>query len=361
MSENLTSILSIANNPNTYVNGILKWKDDKDRQHPLQFCKIQLWDKEPLNDKMLLETYTDKDGRYSFSFKNSDEASDFENGGYDIYVRVLPAGSDITVLRGNGTEYYVDLGYYENIPTGSIESISATFEMTDSEDNANMFARALQVSQAAIFASKYYEEMKEYDVEDVTLIYPHNEQSSGSFYRNSNKTIYVTGSAPEPGMPESYASWNVIMHEYGHHVSNMEGLTDSPGGGHYIESSIAEHYKKHFEGTVNLLCGEKCALYNNLNYFSEDECKYKGMALAWSEGYATFFGIIAQEYFSTNLAGIDFTNDKSYTSYNGVDYSVENILGGTEDNESVILGILYDIYDDSTESYDTLSIDHKQI
>lgn len=166
-----TSLLE--DNPDTYVQGTFRWFEEKDTDkknpHPLQFNRVELWDKEPIGETLLAVTYTDENGFYRFEFENADDYINFENGGYDVFVRLLPMGENTRVFKGNGSSYQEDLGYYENIPTGTTHYVSKEYHMED-----GFFAQALQISQAAIFASKYVKEMNGKNITSASIRYPHN-------------------------------------------------------------------------------------------------------------------------------------------------------------------------------------------
>jgi hypothetical protein len=360
-NDNQIEINSI-DEPDTFISGELKWKDDNSNEFPLRFSKVQLWDKEPLGERLLMETYTDENGEYSFAFKNATSVIQLENGGYDIFIRIKPEGEDVIVYRGNETEYYVDLGYYEDCPVGNLDDVSHTFAMSD-----GVFSKALQVSQAAIFASKYYEEMKGTDVVDVEIEYPHNEKYTYCYHVSSERKIYIYDAISTGyDRPNSYAAWDVIMHEYGHHISNMEEITDGPGGGHTIYESMSEHFYNHFN-VNNFNCTFNCIIKSRLDDnkplpFTIDECKYKGMALAWGEAIATYFMLTAQEYYKEYLNNIAFVCDKKYTSYGTLEVNVENQIGTTPDCENSVQAILFDMYDNSTgEANDNVSFGHQRM
>ena len=350
------SNFSLTDTADTFLSGQFQWIDDDSNIHPLQFVKVQLWDKEPVGERLLMETITNEAGEYHFEFKNATEIFDFENGGYDIFVRVTPTGDDVIVCRGNGSSYYADEGYCENCPTGVLEDISETYDMSDGE-----FGKSLQVCQAAIFASKYYEEMKGQDVDDILIKYPHNEQESTSFYRTSEKTIYLVNKINvNNDLPNSYAAWDVIMHEYGHHIANSENFTNSPGGRHSLNRLMSSHYLEHFIG-LNRDCNLDCIIEKSDDWpFGETDCKYQGMAIAWSEGVATYFMLAAQEFYSQYLTNIDTVNDKSYTSYSISTVELEEFIGYFHDNEKTVASILYDMYDgNDSEDFDAIELGHQ--
>lgn len=338
----------------TYVRGILRWQDDSNNWHPVQYNKVELWDKEPVGERLLATTYTDSSGNYSFTFDNADQWYEFENGGYDVFVRILPAGTNTIVYRGNGSAYNVDSAMYQNIPTGHTEYYSFDFRMNDSNGNPDFFGRAIQIVQAAIVAARYVKTMNESDIAGVSIRYPHNESSAGCFYRRSEKTVYITGAArSNSSVPHSYASWDTIMHEYGHHVQYEFNLSSSPGGTHWINTSMADHYREHFEGGGNPDC--TCGRPSNVG-----DCKLYGSRLAWGEAWPTFIGTAAQFYYASSLSGIVTAADTSYTSYNGVNYDLESAGRLTEDCEVTVQAILFDMMDSATnESHDNLSLSHQ--
>ena len=345
--------------PNTYVQGTLQWTDDLSVSHPLQYTKVQLWDRQPTTDRLLLQTYTSVTGSYYFEFHNADQISDNEDGGYDIYVKILPEGEDVIVERYNGNPYELDIGYVENVVTGSTTYASYNFSM-GSPSSPNILGRAFQVSQACITASRYYEAMKGSDVANVSVVYPHQYTGYGCFYSEENQTIYIVNQdANITGNPNSYASWDGIMHEYGHFVSHRENLFAAPSYGHSVNTLMSEHYKKHFSPSFSD-CNLDCALEKDPTSFTESECKYKGNAKAWAEGWATFYSIASQEYYGSVLTNIATVNDMSYSTYhtNGI-RSIENNFGVAESAESTVEYVLYDIYDISnSESFDTLGFGH---
>jgi hypothetical protein len=121
----------------------------------------------------------------------------------------------------------------------------------------------------------------------------------------------------------------------------------------------------------------ECALYGTSSLtrpFTEDECKYQGMALAWSEGFATFFGICAQLYcqdlwFSKDNTGAythsisTFGNES--VEYGGLDLTLEiDLYEGQcdgQNNEIILQCVLFDLYDGGPyeSNIDKLSLGHQ--
>ncbi len=372
-AENKSADVTNSNNTKSYVSGMFQWRDEFFGElHPLQGILVELYDRVGSDGPIsLIEyTYTDENGEYSFEFENTSESD-----GFDVIVRIMPVGRDFVVKRSNGSDYYDDLGYYENLPIGnSPHIVSRVYEMVDENGNNDMFAQALQISQAIVIAAEYYESMIGEDSADVQVVYPHDEERQNCFYRNELNTIYILG----PTLPslseddyedelklDTYSSWDVIMHEYGHHIEHHEGITASLGGGH-TGNDMIEHYASHFKEGSSFSCDVNCILKSNPSRFPETECKEHGMALAWAEGFATYFSIAAQmqmaeEY--THLNSVYTVGDGSYTTYGNTHANLESCGQSTEGCELMVANVLYDIIDEynSAEPEDLLSISQERL
>lgn len=101
----------------------------------------------------------------------------------NVFVRVFAAGDSLTVCRADGSRYFDDLEYHENITTGEIILANEKYFMN------NAFGQALQIGQAAIIANKYATEMNKGSIGHVTIKYPHIEKTTNCFYSRSDFTI----------------------------------------------------------------------------------------------------------------------------------------------------------------------------
>ncbi len=374
-SSNVSTSYDITD---TEISGTFYWKEFKTKNEegqekvfPLQYCVVSFYDRETIGKRYLGSCLTNDKGEYSFKFLNNTSSN--ENGGLDITIRVWAAGEDVCVTHGPKFlpilfVYYDDIKLNDNISSGVHTGVSNTYGMTDSNGDPYLFGQALQICQAGIFASKYYKEMKGADVLEVPIVYPHNIDGKNCFYSKSDLPygrIYVVGDTKslDDSSLRSFESWDSIMHEYGHFVADKEQIDNSPGQWHN-GSAMAEHYFKHTTGSTSTGCNNKCA--NGDVSLSVEEVKEAGAALAWSEGWATYFSIASQEYYSDYLAGIYSVADKKYNEY----VLVGKGRGTTEDTESTVYSILYDLYDSPpgpSDSYDDdygnsfLSLGHKTL
>ena len=329
---------------NTWVKGRLQWRDDNGVLHPLQHVAIDVFDDDVVFEDHLGETYTDENGYYSLGFENQTIAT--ENGGCDPYIKVYCMDNEFNVVVdekvSNG--YDVESSHVNgNVATGSTTTINMTFTMD------NDLGRAFQILQAAVTMTRYIKSIdnSNQDLGLVRIRYP--DSGDGCYYQTNR--IYITGEPARAGYPESYASWDVVAHEYGHHVQHLFDVTDSPGGGHWVNRSMIEHYA----GNDHKDCG--CVQPGAA------QAKYEGIRLAWGESWNTVLGIRSQQYFSNILQNINTVGDTSYTAYNGVDYDLETRNGGSrqgEGCEETVGFVLYDICDPANEAKDTISLGDRQ-
>lgn len=312
--ENASTNANVAGE--TTVFGTLGWNDDNNVWHPMQYNKVEVWDDR--SGEKLGTVYTNTTGNYSFAFLDS---STYRN----IYIKVYPGGENSIVKTGYGGDYVYTSQTRLNVTPGSGVSIGWEIDMTSD------LGRAFQISQAINVATKYVKQMNGSYIAPLTVKYPHVESSNSCFYRSSNDTIYVLGSSSSTSGLKSYASWDVVMHEYGHHVQAEFGITRNPGGSHTLKDNLAD--------------------MNN--------SKDIGVRLAWGEAYASVFGGMAQAYYASSLQNISTVGDSAYSSYNGasLDYETPNVRLG-EACEGSVIGVLWDIYDTASETYDDISFSH---
>lgn len=301
----------------TQVTGTLGWIDDNNIWHPLQYNKVVIYD--ALHTSILGTVYTDANGQYSLLFSDSYTI-------HSIFISVYAGGENCIVKTGSGGYYLYTSSTLNNVSIGSTVNIDWDIDM-----NSDL-GKAFQISQTINVATQYVKQMNGNYLSSVTVKYPHIENSSGCFYRRSTKTIYVTGnSALRSTLPESYASWDVLMHEYGHHVQHELGITNNPGGSHTFTNNLAD----------------------------TNNSKDIGTRLAWGEAYPSVLGGMIQSYYASNLQNIATVGDTQYTSYNGafLDYERTTTRNG-EACEASIIGVLWDLYDSSSETHDTISFSH---
>jgi hypothetical protein len=325
-----------------YVSGYIGWVDDNGAEHPLQYAKVSIFDKDPISNDTIGTVYSDANGNYAFSYtEHRDDL--FDSSNRDVFIRAYAGGENTMVKRANGSEYFFESDIFWDMPAGGTYTISLI------EDMSTDLGRAFQISQAVITGARYVKAMKGSDIAECKVVYPDDEDHC--FYTSNTKTVHITGRAPaNAANPESYASWDVILHEYGHHVAKQMGIEDNPGGWHELNTNMADHYRTHKDGT-NTVASCDCTVPN------QADVKSKGIRLAWGEAWPTTFGIIAQKYYLSSLQNIDTVGDESYDSYNSAHLNLETTSTRYGDAcEASIIGVLWDLYDGATESHDTIAL-----
>ncbi len=303
------------------VKGKVWWKDVNNLQHGANEIRVEIWDEDVSSDDYITAVYTDSNGNFSVTIENDDSILE---GGYDIYVKVYSRGRYVNVVSPGGNTYYGYGDFCEDADNGDTISGSIWFSNTTEVD------RAFQVQQAASMASYYIYKLRGAYLDNVHVIYPNSHLTEGTRYDKDSKYIYVNAT--------DYCDWDIIQHEYGHHVSRQLGFNDSPGGNHTFYENL-------------------CDKLGN---------KSQGLRLAWSEGWSHYFAIAVQENLIASSLRIPNVGDKiiSNTIDETTHISVESPTAPKgEGNEMSVAAVLLDIADstNSTESHDNIALGHQSV
>lgn len=335
----------------TFVSGIIQWYDDWGQAHPLQNIKLDIMDEDGgffgWFDSKVGTTYTDEYGEYYFGFHN-------RSGGCNIYINIYAAGVNFVIKTGAGNDYVLRTDTNYGVATGSTTIINLDIV------NGYDITQAFQISQAINVSARFAKEMSGITMPNVTVKYPHNETNPGCFYRKIENTIYIIGNKNynfvyEGHILYSYASWDVIQHEYNHHVQHYFGLSNSHGGWH-DGKNMYDHYMKHYtSGTT------RCLVNGNITcaHPSSENAKEYAINLAYAEAWSSIVGAISQQYAIENFnldSNIKTVGDTTYTSYNSLILDYEALVVGGEAYEESICSFLWDLYDPANEDYDELNL-----
>ena len=319
------------------VQGQFLWEDDFGDIRPLKNIRVLIMD----NGNTLGTVYTDIQGNFVYQLTSYVSK---------IHIRVYPQGQSISVCQEN-LSAYVWRSEEQNVVDGVPIIYSKTFTMKNDAGEDDLLGQAFQIHQAAIVGSKFIEAYKGSSIRSCTIRYPY----TATNYDRTTMRVNIAKDAPISGYPESYASWDVILHEYAHYIQDYYDINASPGGWHTININMADHYRSHHSSSgPTVACSCKTTI-------PIEECYNAGMKLAWAEGWATTFSIIAQKYYFPDGSDIATVGDDEYRSDNTVVYNLENNFSGRalgDACEGTVMQILYDIYDDSgtAESHDKISI-----
>lgn len=316
------------------TSGTFKWTDDQGNVHPLIGAKVKItiggswWSS---------TTYTNQEGYYSFNYN-------------DIWY-IGSGKPTITIYADNGESISVSNGgtyamSKEMLGSSGNFSWSYTFSPVTDGD----MGKSIIIFQAAKSFADYAKSMNGGSpITFCTFNYP-GDPSYGSFYNGNNVVTITSKPRNDSSLPNSYSSWDVIGHEYGHHVQKCYGINASLGGIHYVgHNNIDDQYDTKDS--------------NGNRIYTLEESKERGLKLAWGEGWPTYWSTIAQFTFSADLKTIPTVGDTWYTSYNGVKYNLDSYSNPYAVNpwgdadEIAIQQFLYKLSSSETDKFDNFSID----
>lgn len=318
----------------------LSWVDDSGTEHTLDYVKIDIIKRVyfggvidyPYYDTVVDTIYTNSNGYVNYDFSSATEDL------YGYYIKVYAATDNTNVVDNNGEQYYYTSQIANSVPAGAVIYYNVDFTMESD------VGKAFQLSQALKYAEMYAEYLSGNDnITECTLYYG----DEGCYYDRYNH-IYIKARTNDSIYPNGYADWDVVGHEYAHHVQKCyPSIAQNPGGTHYVDTNNAD----------SQIDDNKKEPY---------DAKDRGMRLSWAEGWATYFGQMYQRYSATELANIPYVNDDYYTAANKVKHSL--LLKGYESgsvhgetDEIAIAQILYQLDDSRTSGNDVFNYSDKTL
>ena len=329
-----TSVKKIAP---TRINGFtfsFDYEDDYGNIVPIKGAKIRIRERIGANDILVEEGYTSDYGTYSI---------------YDLFDAINPgdpARAYYFQLFAEGEGYHVtDIDEYAYIwesdeysnPVNKVINIHKTFSTSDA------LGKAFSICSCVRVANKFAKYMNPtVDFGNAHIYYPGTD--AGAYYSArlggiSLSTTILSGDILSR-RPNVYEDFDVICHEYGHYVQDVLDITENPGGTHYIG-------------------------YNHQDYlvscnYEESMAREAGIRLAYAEGWATSFSLLAQRHFESEYAGLPFFADSSYTAYNGVneDYATYPFSKG-EGSEDSIISFIWNLFDEYSDDDPADSLEYE--
>ncbi len=307
------------------VSGILKYKDSAGGVHPIRFAKIEVLNVKNGANTVIGAGGTDARGAYSIRAASAVNAPDIR---VRVYTEIIN-GLIARVGPNASSVYYLQSTVYSNQTASSLRVDVTTSKpvvgsATDS-DSARRFSVLDAVLQAAINA--YALRGNRY-MPTIPIIFPVG--GTASFYSPRAMTISI--------LRTDALDWDVIAHEYGHFLADKGASSQfdtSLGGAHDGGSTIPVHGKE------------------------------KGVRLAWSEGFATWYAIMSQIQPTQNLlalpsvpkAGDRFWDDtEDARIHDDLETPAQNEGYAAEES---LQGLLYDMCDSHVDrSADGLSLDN---
>ena len=331
--ENVSSRdVELGNRGCGQITGTLRWEDDENQLHYLSGVKVKL-------DNLYCYTYTNSNGYYELPLNGysgscllhiyaKDDKIEVKDDDYDIYEKAQ-------IL------YVIDyIGYVFN------------YDFTRNIDDD--LAGAMQIYMAANCYASFANSLLRINetIPSCNIVYPSTTVNGICAYYGSINTIKMCDeSYRQEKCPSVAGSWDVIGHEYGHHLQH-HFFPQSFGGTHYIGRNC-----------LNTLFGTNN--YSSINSLDDPRVlslKEDANVVSFKEAWASFFSIIAQKSFNVGI--IPKVGDEIYSAYNGscimdlsaIDNYGSGELQGGESDELIIARLLYKLWDNSQETWDTVSI-----
>jgi len=277
----------------TVVAGTVTYQDKAGTAHPARRSFVELRDADGSPDGTVVASgFTSATGTYrlSASTRRTDGTarqlfvrSSARALGYHVYEpgtsRVYRIGS--TPVKATGAAQTVNLK-----PAGRNSNHNGAFAIADALTSGAAFARTVAWGK----------------VPDVRVSFP----ESATNYRANRINV----------MAADRFDWDVILHEYGHHMAQKLQIAPSVGGSH--------------------------ALFTNL---SVTHGKDVGVRLAWSEGLATWLSITAQRQQGVAALQVPNAGDTRYDDpEKNYRADIASAVGGTakgEDDEAAVARTLW--------------------
>jgi len=316
----------------------MQYQDKSGLAHPIRYAKVKVYDVDLVGEELMGEGNTLGDGSYSIACYGGDIGS-----GPDIVVRVYcDIMNDIACFVGPDKDpanaHSMDSAEHTDFE-GSALTVSLTTgkpvsgSLTD-DTNARSFSVLDAILQFSVEACY----LRDYNLMPrVPVIYP----GSDTFYDGRVDPVWIEL------LRADGLDWDVIGHEYGHFLASKGASSrfdTSMGGNHDGSSTIPSNGKD------------------------------RGVRLAWSEGWATFYEILAQVEPTQNLLtlpAVPNAGDRIYQDTedgNAADdletFSNTSITGKGQGYscERSISGMLYDLCDSGVDtSVDGTSKDYVDI
>lgn len=278
---------------------------------PVRFVTIEVV--RNADSAVLSSTTTDSTGGYSLVFTNTGTAG--------VYVRVI-AETDNAAIKNNTSDnakYSFKSGIIDD---SKGETFASSIDITVSSGAGGAFNILDVLTDGILF------------LKGLILINPpmitafwETNSCDGTFFDGFNNSIHLLGGGSCPpnssGDTDEYDD-DVILHEFGHYAAVNFSGDDSPGGEHLLNDN------------------------------TED------IRLAWSEGWAHFFssairGNPSQVDTVTTRPGIATTFEIEGPSLFGsiIDLNSSSIYTTSEVS---VATVLWDIFDNSNETFDALSL-----
>ena len=332
-----------------HISGYLSWNDEEGNSHPLVGARVLL----KINGSLYIKSvFTDAGGYYSINYSKV-----WYIGTGKPTIHIFAANLNLAVCNDYAYMYNYKHSFSQ---TGGSQEFSYCFSPIENGD----FGKAINIFQAVYYYDNFAKTLNGGEkLPPLNVFYPSSRGTCCGTLPDLEELGSIIFLEPEKSKienyPSAYAAWDVIGHEYGHHIQQTFDIITSFlfHNDHYIFSNI-------IDDQYNLKKDDGSRIY------SLASAKNRGLKMAWSEGVPTFLAMFAQTTFPEHIKNIFTVNDSTYSDYSGFSYDVDSYvpfedgkistshvsyLGDAD--EIAINSVLYKMWSAQKDEYDKFSID----
>lgn len=332
----------------TITTNPIRYTDTAGNTHPMHGIVVELYDQDDITaDDLLGTTTTNVGGLATVTTNTDDGVLNFE---FEVYSQVYARVPGVASVRNT----FGSADYSVRNPTTGFTPVtigSSTIGVNPSltVDNSTFIGASMTMLMPAHFMHDYYRDNHGANWPEIPIVYNNDNNGDagdvGTNYTGDRVNIEL----------QVWASSDVVMHEFGHHLAENFNLDSDTNWG-----------DSHSFGRDNI-----GALDGGRDYG-----RTKGSHLAWGEAVATFVGLMAIDdgnyagFVSGALPGRDTDNvahtlETLASTANASDITIavsaeSNApatgakapgIGTGEGDELSVLRVLWDFYDSTGENY----------
>ncbi|NER99801.1 MAG: hypothetical protein F6J86_39340, partial [Symploca sp. SIO1B1] len=218
---------NIEQTENITISGTIKWKDDNGTEHAVREANLLVTITEPtepnqrpkFNEKELITepgNKTTENGDYLISINKSQITPNKQ-----LVIWIVADGPHHDVRNTSAKDIYT---YPNSLLTNEID-LSRPHKIVIPKPDGSEPETAFSISDALYIAGKFAEDVRGTPPSNVRLSFPNGiveplSPETIPFYNSETDTI---------NLPLRYRlAWDVIHHEYGHHLASLDNLSTTP-------------------------------------------------------------------------------------------------------------------------------------
>ena len=280
----------------------------------IRYATVEIWEDNGGPSNVLLgTTFTAADGTWSFAVPDNNDPS-----GRDIFVKVIADTAAGTVINAGGATYFYTGPTVNNWQGGAMWYDANPLDGSNQavRPNTDEYNAAFNMLDQLVTGYQYLNNQG-YNPGHATLAYRTGGKETK--YIGSD-TIWIEKSSENDNVFDDA----VILHEYGHFAADNISHLNNAGGIHQWDSHIS-------------------------------------LALAWNEGWASFFSsAVRNDPYYVDISIQNPQTGSVFSYYVNIESGTTNSTSNTnefvrDDNEAAVAMVLWDIFNSANGSEDSVS------